>query len=202
MKRGCPDHPKMGELAALLGIPKYAANGLVERLFHFAAQYAPQGNVGKHANSRLARALDWQQPAQDWRKDSRSVRRKDKKARKLVDALVAAGWLDRCPSCRLYLHDWQQHRDNAVKKYLERNGLPCLHKDGTCLDNGQTESALPLPLPLPIKKPLPVKGSPSVGDPKTAKRQHPETPEEQRVRFQVEYEAEQVVKLKRGNDTA
>lgn len=149
MKRGCPDHPKMDDLAALLSIPKYAANGLIERLFHFTAQYAPQGNVGKHSDIRIARALNWHQPAQDWRKDSRDARKGAEKACALIDALVAAEWLERCPTCRLYLHDWHEHRDNSVKKYLERNGLTCLHNDGTCLGGVQDMDSLPLPSPLP-----------------------------------------------------
>lgn len=77
MKRSGPDHPKTRALAQRLRIPQYAAVGLLELLFHFTAKYALQGDVGRHEDSAIARALFWHgDPG------------------KLIEALTGAGWLN------------------------------------------------------------------------------------------------------------
>ncbi len=152
MKRGGPRHPKMLHLAELLGkeltpkeltkIRHFCAVGLAESLWHFAAEFAPQGDIGKYDDTRIEAALGWQgRPG------------------KLVCVLVEAGLIDRCAptegqlkGCRLVVHHWHEHCDDSVKKKLERAGLPFLSlsakvtgqnptKSGTQPDNG----SLPLP---------------------------------------------------------
>jgi len=59
MKRGTPDHPKMDHLSALLEIPRYAAVGIVESVWHLAQQYAKRGDIGKFAPEVIARKIDW-----------------------------------------------------------------------------------------------------------------------------------------------
>ena len=41
---------------------------------------------------------------------------------KLVDALVAAGWLDRSEERRLIFRDWPKHAGEAARKKLQRSG--------------------------------------------------------------------------------
>jgi hypothetical protein len=109
MKRSGPEHPKMRALARALGVPHYAAVGLLELLWHFAAKFAPQGDVGRFDNEALAEALGY-----DGAPDA------------LVDALVAARWLDVCPTNRLLVHGWEEHADQGVRNTLKGRGLAFL----------------------------------------------------------------------------
>jgi hypothetical protein len=117
MKRGGPNHPKTYALAEALGIRRVQAIGMLELLFHFVAQYAPEGDVGRYSDKRIAAALDW----------CGSVS-------KLIDALVATRWLDRHPVVRLVLHDWDTHADRATLQKLSRSGkkpIQSLQADAT-----------------------------------------------------------------------
>lgn len=107
MKRGTPDHPKLGMLQERLKIKKREAVGIMELMFHFTAQYCPQGDIGKFDDERIAAALDW---------DTR-------KAAALMDGLVDAGLLDEMDGARLYVHDWHEHCDDAVHMRLARQVL-------------------------------------------------------------------------------
>lgn len=106
MKRGAPGHPKMLDLAEALGEPRYAAIGLVEALFHFTAQYAPRGDVGRRSNRSIAESCFWVRPADD-----------------LIAGLVLTGWLAEHAEFRLVLPGWPRHCDNTVRQYLRRNRL-------------------------------------------------------------------------------
>ena len=103
MKRGTVDHPKTKKLAKLLELPRYAAVGILESLWHFAARYCPTGDVGRYGDDELAEDLGWTG---------------DPKA--LTDALVEAEWLDRNDTHRLIVHDWPEHCDDAVHMHLAR----------------------------------------------------------------------------------
>ena len=107
MKRGGPTHPKTFALAEELRFHRrYEAVGLLELLFHFTAQYAPQGDIGRFSDKRIAAALDWTgYPS------------------RLVEALVKTGWLDRHETARLVVHDWADHADRATLQRLKRDGL-------------------------------------------------------------------------------
>jgi hypothetical protein len=115
VKRGTPNHPKTRELAAALDLPQYAAVGILEALWHFAAVYARRGDVGRRSDAAIAAAIDWRgEPGI------------------LVDALVRSGWLDRCACHRLRIHDWPEHADRAVAKTedVKRQGwLECYASD-------------------------------------------------------------------------
>lgn len=116
MKRGTPDHPKTMELAESLqayleqqgsALPfelcQTIAVGMLERLHHFTARYAPAGDIGKHSNLRIALAVGWKyDPA--WLIDAMQQR-------KLIDELKLNG-------ARLYVHDWHDHSDDAADKWL------------------------------------------------------------------------------------
>jgi len=105
LKRGGPDHPKTFALAEALGIRRPYAIGLLELLFHFTAQYAPQGDIGRYSDKRIAAALDWQGSVP-----------------KLIHSLVGAGWLDRDRSGALFVHDWSDHADRTTLQRLSRAG--------------------------------------------------------------------------------
>jgi len=120
-KRGTPEHPKTLALADELaerfpmpeGIALAASLGLLERLWHLTARYAPAGNIGRFTARQIARRLDW--PA-------------DREADDLVGMLVSTGWIDvHEPSGVLVVHDWAAHADDACKKSLEKAGVSTFH---------------------------------------------------------------------------
>ena len=108
MKRGAINHPKMTIFMTELGIPRYAAVGLLETLWHWAPNYAVQGDIGKWSDAAIAKGVEWDGPPE-----------------KLIDALLLAGWVDRVedPQIRLVIHDIQDHADNAWKQRLVDLGL-------------------------------------------------------------------------------
>lgn len=121
MKRGTPDHPKMVDLAeAIHGFMQAAsvpltddeslalACGLIERLWHFTARYAPAGDIGKYSDSRIAKACGWSKDDQ-W----------------LIKVLTGPNslFLDEANKVRLYVHDWHVHSDEAADKWLADHNL-------------------------------------------------------------------------------
>jgi len=109
MKRGTPNHPKTLELAAALGLPRWGAVGVLETLWHFAAQYARRGDVGRHTDGAIAEGLGWQGDTG-----------------RLMAALVETRWLDRCRCHRLRIHDWPEHADQTVRRTDEVKRLSFL----------------------------------------------------------------------------
>ena len=90
-----------------LGLPKYAAAGLLEMLWHYTARFAPTGDVGKWSDAHLAAAMSW---------EGDSAR--------LIEVLHACGFLDDgIPGCRWYVHDWHEHADENVHRVLARSHL-------------------------------------------------------------------------------
>lgn len=106
MKRGAPRHPKVTSLADRLSVELYAAVGLLELLWHFTAEYAPSGDVGRHSDRAIARALHWK-----------------KKPDVLIDGLLECRWLDRDGEECLVVHDWPAHADDATHMKLARARL-------------------------------------------------------------------------------
>jgi len=105
MKRGTPEHPKLLMLASNLGVPKYAAVGLLESLWHFTARYAPLGDVGKYPAQLIAQSIGW-----------------EGKPETLTNGLVETGWLDRQDQNGLLIHDWSTHADDSVHMANARRG--------------------------------------------------------------------------------
>jgi hypothetical protein len=103
MKRGTPEHPKTLELVDALGCSHVEAVGVLELLWHFAAHYAPAGDVGRWSNARIAAGVHW--PG-------------DPDA--LVAALVKTRWLEESVPGRLRVHDWYTHADELVHHALAR----------------------------------------------------------------------------------
>ena len=137
MKRGTPDHPKVKQLADLLHIEIWGAVGVLEMLWHFTAKFAPQGDIGRYSDEVIAEAVHWRV-----RSGSAGV----PTGVRLRSALVQAGFLDTCPINRLVVHDWKDHADEGVKKFLSRHSL----------DFVQTQSSKPEPQPLPRPQPSPL----------------------------------------------
>ena len=109
MKRQALRHPKTERLAMVLGVRLYSAWGLLEGLWQFASEYAQTGAIGKFSDCDISRKLDW-----------------DGDPAKLIGALVDCGFLENhscCEEHRLVIHDWKDHLQDSVSKYLRRNKL-------------------------------------------------------------------------------
>jgi hypothetical protein len=137
-------------------------------LWHFTAEYTPQGDIGKFSDDRIEAALDW-----------------TGKKGHLIDCLVESGWLDREPATtkepvgngeatarqwpgnrKLVVHHWHDHAEDSVRKRLNRAGLQFLTVSGevtgqnpvtdrTLSDTGAVlpSQALPEPEPTPPNPP-------------------------------------------------
>lgn len=128
MKRGTPRHPKTYALAEYLSIPLYSAVGILEMMWHHAAQVTPMGDLGSIPDKAIAAAIDWA-----------------KKPELLVDGLIACGWLNVHDSCRFYIHDWPTHCEQSVIKFLEYNHKDFLPIYGVSLENRKRKSRVSLP---------------------------------------------------------
>lgn len=123
MKRGNPRHQKVYDLMESLDCERVVALGILELLWHFTTEYAPQGDVGKYSDKRIEAALDWGG--------------RGKLPGRLIDALVASRWLlrdaDVCElkprkgppahgKVRLIFQDWPKYIDEALRKKMSRAG--------------------------------------------------------------------------------
>ncbi len=104
MKKDSFDHPKMKALARSLGEPIFAANGLVARLWWFAGQYTPAGDIGKFSDEAIADSLGYDLS----------------KASELVASLVDSGFVDQSDEHRLIIHDWPDHCEDTIHAKLAR----------------------------------------------------------------------------------
>jgi len=139
LKRGTPEHPKVSELMSQLSIPRYSAIGLLEALWHFTAEYAPQGDIGKHSDRAIALACYWHgEPG------------------RFVKALVAARLLSESAEHRLLVWDWADHADDYTRKKLQRKGLTIFVVQ-KCPDNSRLPVPVPKPVPEPRAVPAPVR---------------------------------------------
>ncbi len=151
MKRGTPDHPKAHDLAARLGLEKWGAAGVLETLWHFVAQYAKRGDIGRFSDDSIALAIGWKGASAE-----------------LVGALLAAGWIEECACHRLRVHDWPQHADQTVSRSDEikkRGFIECYKNTRAPLapDERDTSQPSPKPLPLPLPNPSPSPDAASSG---------------------------------------
>jgi hypothetical protein len=79
--------------------------GLLVRLWQLTARNAPRGNVGKFTNEEIVEAIGWLGDAD-----------------RLIEILLADGWLEPHSTERLIVHDWAEHCPNYVKGNAERMG--------------------------------------------------------------------------------
>lgn len=116
MKRGTPDHPKTKALMAALGVRRYVAVGLLESLWHFAAQYAKRGDVVRWENTAIGTALDW-----------------DGDSDALMQAFISSGYLDPDSRCRFRLNrsafrgDRRWIRESLRIAVLRRDKYRCVY---------------------------------------------------------------------------
>jgi len=144
MKRGTPEHPKMKRLARALRVNQAQAVGILESLWHWAGRFAPQGDIGRFSDSDIADSAYW-----------------TKEPGILIEALVESKWVQRDPAHRLIIHDWHDHAEESVKKYLARHNLTFVSLGGvveTISGHVQQMSenvCLPEPIPKPLPEPKP-----------------------------------------------
>lgn len=120
-------------------------------LWHFTAEFAPQGDIGKHSDEAIAVACGWVDPSERGR-----IRGGDQgRTSALVSALVSTGFIERHEEVRLTVHDWRDHMPDFVKKHLDRKGLAVIvsGQRQTTADNGSLPLPTPKPLPLPLPQP-------------------------------------------------
>ena len=103
-KRGTLDHPKTKRLARALGLPGWAALGLLEAVWHWCGRYAPTGALTVDDMEDLADTI-----------------RFDGGGKNLATILHGAGCLD-VSGDGWYIHDWHDHADDTTKKALEKRG--------------------------------------------------------------------------------
>jgi hypothetical protein len=103
MKREAITHTKMKRICRRLDLPSWQGVGLLESLWQLTARETPRGNIGKLSDEDIALGIDY---------------RGDEK--KMLNALVDSGWLDRDSVERLIVHDWAEHADDAVHMRIAR----------------------------------------------------------------------------------
>jgi len=134
MKRGTPRHPKVVELAEQLKVPVYSAVGILELLWHFTAEFAHSGDIGRFSDAAIAKAMCW-----------------DGDSTVLVSCLHYAGWLDACECHRFRVHDWPDHADQTVQRVLSKRNqgfLKCYDDASTVLAQSKHGTSQPSPSPL------------------------------------------------------
>jgi len=118
----------MRHLAELLKIELAHAVGIMEMIWHSAGQETPQGDIGSALDSDIAYWCAWR-----------------KKPEVLVAALLDAGWIESHPEYRLLIHDWPDHCEQTVRKWLARKKQKFLpvygNTDAECPPNVRTVSA-------------------------------------------------------------
>ena len=166
MKRGTIQHPKMADLACILGEMRVTAVGVMESLWHLAAAGYRNGDLSGLDTQKLADMIGW-----------------TKDAKTLVSALIEARWLDACQTCRgIFIHDWPDHCEESVRKTLSNNRLGFSEHYKKCRktagdirsfleSSGKGEKipessaclshALPLPCAAPVPEPVPAPASPT-----------------------------------------
>lgn len=138
--RAVIEHPKTADLMRILGLPRYAALGCLEALWHFTGRFTPRGDIGKYSAQQIEAWIGW-----------------DREPGLLISAFIQSGWIDKHPTYRLMAHDWPHHADKATKNALKRAGLdfctytvptPSVHDEHMSPNLGNI-SRLPEPVPVP-----------------------------------------------------
>jgi hypothetical protein len=106
VKREAYRHPKMYDLAARLSCGRPAAIGYLQLMLDYAADTAPQGNIGKWPNAVIASACEWPGDPNDF-----------------MRGMMGAGWVDPCPTYRLVIHDLADHAERWWHLKLQKKGI-------------------------------------------------------------------------------
>lgn len=105
MKRGTIANKKTAFLADLLDVELLHAVGVLESLWHWTADQCPTGGLEGASDRVIATGVRWHGDASQ-----------------LVNSLRKAGWLDPHDFHRYVVHDWVDHADGSVHKYLANAG--------------------------------------------------------------------------------
>lgn len=105
-KRAVIEHPKFARLKSCLKCNRATALGYLECLWHFTGRFTPQGDIGKFSDEEIEAWAEWDGEPGD-----------------LIHAFVECRWIDRDDVCRIIVHDWQDHADNATRMTLKRAQL-------------------------------------------------------------------------------
>lgn len=150
--------------------------GFLELLWHFTAEFAPTGDIGRYSDKRIEAAMGW-----------------NGRPGRLLEALINSSFICRHDEHRLNVHDWSAHADESLKRRLQRSNqefVICQHyrdeMTGKChsprptLSDSESESVR---LPVPVPKPEPVP-EPAARAPRLAPDRPPPPPKEdiERVR--------------------
>ena len=161
MKRSAWGCSKLRRLAGSLRLAPYAAVGILESLWHVTSREAPRGDIGKLSDKDIALAIGYRGDAG-----------------RLLRSLEDTGWVDRSPLHRYVIHDWHEHADDAVRKYLNRNHMTFADLDTECREMSRNVATCPdisrLPLPLPEPMPEPEKGETNSLEAEVVIRSQPE----------------------------
>lgn len=92
MKHSTPESMKFKKLKRRLGLSTVVTVGTLELLWLATQKNAKRGDIGRFSNEEIAIECDWNGDPDE-----------------LVEALIDAGWIDRCQVHRLVIHDWHEH---------------------------------------------------------------------------------------------
>jgi len=105
MKAGTESSIKFKRLKRRLSLPHWQVVGLLESLWSVTRQSAPRGDIGRFADEDIAASIEW-----------------DGDESELIATLVECGFLDRCGTHRLVVHDWADHCPTYIKGNLKNKG--------------------------------------------------------------------------------
>jgi len=106
MKVNAVQHPKTLALKSALQTTLPTVVGHLELLWHFTAQHAPRGDIGKWSNAAISGACYW-----------------DGDADAFVEALITSGYVEQSEEFRLVIHDWPEHCPQYVRAALSKKGI-------------------------------------------------------------------------------
>ena len=104
MKHQVPECMKFKKLQRRLGVSRVIVAGTLELLWVTTQKNTPKGDIGKFTNEEIAIECDWEGDPE-----------------MLVESLIESGWIDRCETHRLVIHDWEQHAPGWIRRQLARH---------------------------------------------------------------------------------
>lgn len=118
------NHPKTLDLMQVMKWDVDTCIAKLHRLWWWCVDYAEDGDLRKHNDDRLARAVGLNS---------------ENEAKLFVDGLVQAGWLEREPYFRV--HDWWDHIGDFLKRRYHRTPdkwgrIEKMYSDASCISNG------------------------------------------------------------------
>jgi hypothetical protein len=104
VKQGVEHTSKFKRLRRRLRLEMWEAVGVLETLWHWTADNAELGDIGKSPREDIAADIGW--PLE--------------RTAELFDALLETGWLDNHSEHGLVVHNWHKHCAEYIKRRVER----------------------------------------------------------------------------------